>query len=66
MFHRALKIIPLWLGVRPSQCDQMAWLFVQYLAIYNNENLPNICQTMCIILPTTKYLLKKWLNTFLS
>ena len=24
-----------------NQCDQMAWLFDQHLAIYNNENLPN-------------------------
>ena len=31
-----------------KHCDQMARLFVQYLAIYNNENLPNgikICQS---------------------
>ena len=24
-----------------NQCDQMARMFVQYLAVYNNENLPN-------------------------
>ena len=24
-----------------NQCDQMVRLFFQYLAIYNNENLPN-------------------------
>ena len=24
-----------------SQCDQTASVFVQYLAIYNNENFPN-------------------------
>ena len=24
-----------------NQCDQMAQLFVQFLVIYNNENLPN-------------------------
>ena len=24
-----------------SQCDQMARLFVQYLTIYSNENLPS-------------------------
>ena len=27
-----------------EQCDQMARWFVQYLAIYNNESLPNIIQ----------------------
>ena len=25
----------------PKQCDQMARLFVQFLVIYNDENLPN-------------------------
>ena len=28
-------------GMCFNQCDQMARLFLQYLAIYNNENLPN-------------------------
>ena len=32
---------------RGNQCDQMAKLFVQYLAIYINENVPNIEQKMC-------------------
>ena len=25
-----------------DQCDQMAKIFIQYLAIYNNESLPNL------------------------
>ena len=31
------------------QCDQMVWLLVQYLAIYNNERLP-FNNTLCQIL----------------
>ena len=27
--------------VRRRQCDQMVKLLIQYLAIYNNEHLPN-------------------------
>ena len=41
---------------QPVQCDQMARLFVQYLAIYSNENVPkskNISQIRFKILPTT-------------
>ena len=29
----------------PPQCDQMVRLFVQFLAIYNSENLPS-CKKM--------------------
>ena len=31
-------MVRMWGG---DQCDQTAKLFVQYLAIYKNENLPN-------------------------
>ena len=27
-------------GIPLTQCDQMVGLYVQYLAIYNNKNLP--------------------------
>ena len=46
---------------QPVQCDQMARLFVQYLAIYSNENVPkskNISQIRFKILPTTDWILK--------
>ena len=40
------------------QCDQMAKLIVQYLAMYNNECLPNsmkkTCQSRIKFLPNTK------------
>ena len=32
--------------VHHAQCDQMDRLLVQYLAIYNNENLPNIIKNL--------------------
>ena len=37
----------LYFGAQPSsriQCDQMVILFFQYLAIYNDENLPKSIQ----------------------
>ena len=42
---------------RASQCDQMARLFLQDLAIYNNGNLPKrnkLSQSGFTILPNTK------------
>ena len=43
------------------QCDQMAKLAVQHLAIYTDENLPNSkkCQISLKILPITKLTLQK-------
>ena len=45
-----------------SQCDQMSRLFLQYLALYNNELLPNSIessQSKFTILPIIKYNFKK-------
>ena len=39
--------------ITQAQCDQMAKLVFQYLAIYNNENLPKIIQ-----------IVSKWLHNF--
>ena len=33
------------MGVIGKQCDQMARLYVHYLAIYHNENLQNLLKT---------------------
>ena len=41
------------MGTR-EQCDQMAQLFLQYLAICNNENLPN----------SIKNFLLRWIQNF--
>ena len=41
----------------PKQCDQMDWLFVQFLATYDNENFPyykTICISSFKILPKAK------------
>ena len=48
--------------VDEDQCDQMDILFIQYLAVYNNENLPNsiiIGPSRFKILPSTKLTLQK-------
>ena len=50
-----------------NQCDQMARLFVKYLAIQCNDSLPNSKKYLpnkFIALPNTKQLLKKWPKTF--
>ena len=36
------------------QCDQMTTLFLQYLAIYSNERLPNNIQSRFTISPKIK------------
>ena len=36
-----LNILYLKDQLQSKQCDQMARLFILYLAIYKNENLPN-------------------------
>ena len=38
-----------------SQCDQMARLFVQYLAVCNNENLPSTIKNLPKSCPKLKY-----------
>ena len=50
------------LSVDPLQCDQMDVLFIQYLAIVNNEICPktlNIKQSRFSILPSTKQTCQK-------
>ena len=50
-----------------SQCDQMARLFFQFLAVYCNESLPhwrNVCQSRLTILPNTKWTLQRLANGF--
>ena len=50
-------------GRRREQCDQMAKLVLQYLAIYNIEILPKIIQIVqsrFTTLPNTKWTLKIW------
>ena len=45
------------------QCAKMAWLFVQYLSIHKNENLPKniFCQSMINIWPNDLFkLAKSW------
>ena len=50
-----------------SQCDQMARLFFQFLAVYCNESLPhwqNVCQSRLTIWPNTKWTLQRLPNGF--
>ena len=47
----------------PNQCDQMAWLYVLYLVIYNNKHLLKSiknCQKRFKMLPNTILALNKW------
>ena len=42
--ERIFELLIQWWNITksgPTQCDQMAKLFLQYLAHYNNELLPN-------------------------
>ena len=59
-FWSGSQIVMYKLLVSYGQCDQMARFFVQRLAIYNNENLPDCIfgQSMPKILWNTKQTLK--------
>ena len=49
------------------QCDQMPRLFLQFLALYNNEFLPNSiksCQSRFTFLPNIKWTFKKLPKTY--
>ena len=48
------------------QCDQMVRLSLQYLAIYNSENLPNIYQIRFKILPITEWICNRYYQRYLK